>query len=278
MTMKTRSITSTIITLVFILLHVFYMSCKNRSNTQHMFVSHLLDVPEMKEKEFISHFQNTYLPIWRKLNDENILDKLRVFKLEKIDSTTANELQCRFLILGQLVPAANVHDYLQLENVISNHDTNDRLPYRLIRTDVLHCLPNAYLPALDSQGTGEIAFYIEFIAVKDSADFIEAYNNLMNRYFGPLNGVLVEEGKLHSIFMLETTDVVYQKDNRCTWNQIHLSGDFPDYKNINWDSLYTDTFRRTFLCELDSVWALLPPKLQTSFDCEGQQIKELHIN
>ena len=100
----------------------------------------------------------------------------------------------------------------------------------------------------------------------------------MNNYFGPLNDELIKEGKLNCMFMMETTEVIYKINNSLNWNQIHVSGDFPEYININWDSLYTDTFRRTFFCELDSVWSLLPPTLNSSFDCVGKLVNQLTLN
>ena len=123
----------------------------------------------------------------------------------------------------------------------------------------------------------EIEFLIEFIAVKDSAQFLEKFHDLMKVYFGPMNGVLIREGKLYNLYMLETKEVVYQANNSMIWNQIHLSGDFPEFINVDWDSLYTDLSRKVFSCELDSVWALLPPRLNTSLNCKGKLIKQLHV-
>ncbi len=73
--------------------------------------------------------------------------------------------------------------------------------------------------------------------------------------------------------MMETKEVVSQFNNNMMWNEIHISGDFPEYRNINRDSLYTESFKQIFSCELDSVWALLPPTLNSSFDCEGKLIQ-----
>jgi hypothetical protein len=99
----------------------------------------------------------------------------------------------------------------------------------------------------------------------------------MIEYFGPLNGELVKQGILHNIYMMETKEIVYQSNNNLTWNQIHISGYFPEDRNINWDLLYTVSFRNIFSCELDSIWNLLPPTLDSSFDCEGKLIQELHV-
>ena len=247
------------------------------TETKRVFVSHVIYAPEVTERKFISHLQNQYLPIWRKLKDENILYELSVFKLTKIDSTTADRHLCNYLILAQLCSGVKARDFLKVENLTTNPVANDSSLFQILRTEELNCVPNAYFPALSSESTAEIDFLVEFIAVKDSAQFLKEYHDLMNVYFGPINGVLVKEGKLYNIYMMETMEVVFQMDDRLTWNQIHLSGDFPEYKDLDWDSLYTDSFIWIFSCELDSVWALMPPTLNTSFDCEGRLIKRLHV-
>jgi hypothetical protein len=122
-----------------------------------------------------------------------------------------------------------------MENFTDKLLSKDTLVFKLIRTEILRCLPNAHFPSFSPKNSNEINYWIEFIAVKDSADYIDRYNNLMSNYFGPLNGELVKKDVLYNIFMMETKGIVYQINNNLTWNQIHISGDFPEYKNINWD-------------------------------------------
>ena len=275
--MKILSIPSSVIILALILLLMFCLSCNEKENTQNIFVSHLIYTSQSTENEFLLYLQDKYIPIWQRLKDRNILDELSVFKFKKIDSTTTDKTQCNILILAQLVPKIDAHDYLNLENFRVNSISKDSLLFKIIRTEVLGYAPNAYFPALNPKNAVEINYLIEFIAVKDSGGYVTQYNNLVTTYFGPLNGELIKEGKLYSIYMMETLEVVFQIDSSLPWNQIHISGDFSDYKDLDWDSLYTNSFRRIFSCELDSVWALLPPTLSSSFDCEGQLIEKLHI-
>jgi len=287
--MNTKPIALSVILAVLTFLQLLCISCREgeidknakiapeETDTQRVFVSHVIYAPEATEHEFISYLQNQYLPIWRKLKDENILHELSVFKLTKTDSTTADRHLLNYLILAQLCPGIKARDFLKVENLTTNPVAKDSSSFQILRTEELHCVPNAYFPALSSEGVAEITFLVEFIAVKDSAQFLKEYHDLMNVYFGPLNGALVKEGKLYNIYMMETMEVFFQMDDRLTWNQIHLSGDFPEYKDLDWDSLYTDSFVRIFSCELDSVWALLPPTLNTSFDCEGRLIERLHV-
>lgn len=274
--MKSKFLNSVLILSTILFLCMLHISCNDGKITQNIFISHLLYAPNSTENDFYALLQNKYLPIWNKLKDVNILDNLRVFKFQKIDSTTIDKTQCNYLILAQLEPTKDPHEYLNIENLKAKQ-TKDSLLFKIIRTEILVCQNNAYFPALNKDERVDIDYLIEFIAVKDSSDFIREYNNLVNIYFGPLNGELIREGKLYNIFMLETEEVFFQLYDNLMWNQIHLSGDFPEHRNLNWDSLYTDSFRRIFSCELDSIWSLLPPRLSSSFYCEGQLIKNLYV-
>ena len=245
-----------------------------KTDTQNIFISHVIYTPEATVHKFISHLQNEQLPVWRKLRSESIIDELSVFRLAQLDSTTTDSLPCNYLILTHLRTGVNARDFLKKENFIMRSDSS---LFKLLRTEVLNCVPNAYFPALHPENSDKIEFLVEFIAVKDSAQFLKKFHDLMDIYFGPANGLLVQEGKLYNLYMMETKEVVYQADNRMAWNQIHLSGDFPEFINVDWDSLYTDLFRREFSCELDSVWALLPPRLNTSINCKGELISQLSI-
>jgi hypothetical protein len=274
--MKVTSLPSTIVNLFVILVNLFLISCVKDENKNN-FVSHLIFTPQSMEQEFINYLYDESLPIWQNLKERNVIYELRVFKFNKIDSTTTDTTKCNFLILAQLAPQIDPHDFLKMENFIDDSLLKDTLEFQLIRTEILGCLPDAYFPSLSPKDPNEIDYWIEFIAVKDSSDYIEQYNNLMSKYFGPLNGELVKQGTLYNIYMMETKEIVTQTNDNLTWNQIHISGDFPEYRNINWDSLYTESFRNIFSCELDSVWTLLPPRLHSSFDCEGKLIQELYV-
>ena len=244
------------------------------------FIAQTLYAYPNTEEHFLSHLKSKYLPIWSRLNTDSTLSELCVFKLAVKDSTKKDQKQINYLILAQLKSGVNPEEFLQIALMAKNQNPKQKYLYRSQRTEILHCTQNAYFPAINLRKNvrmKDIVYLIEFIAVKDSADFVNQYHALMQKYFGPLNGLLVNEGKLHSIFMLETTKLIHTNDSRFNWNQLHVSGDYPEFVDINWDSLYTDQFKRTFSCELDSVWALLPPFLDTSFDCTGTLVKDLHV-
>lgn len=290
--MNSKFIAFSVILVVLFSLQMLCISCREsgigknakitfkETDTQNIFISHVIYAPENTEHKLISHLQNQYLPVWRKLKDENILYELSVFKLKKTGSTTTDRHLCNYLILAHLYSGVKPNEFLNAEKLAKNPNSDKNSLFQIQRTEILHCTQNAYFPALNSEKktrTTDIVYLLEFIVVKDSVNYVNQYHALMQKYFGPLNGVLVNEGKLHSIFMLETAEVLFQRNNRFNWNQLHISGDFPEFVDLNWDSLYTDLFRRTFSCELDSVWALLPPIMETSFDCTGKLIQDLQV-
>lgn len=276
-------------TLIILFSLIIVIACKNRdtNNTNgnnhsvnsnlEVFIAQTIYTYPKTEGKFQQHLKNNLLPIWNELKDDKILSEMSVFNLKMIDSTDINRHFCNFLILAHLYPDVKPNEFLNAKKLMKYNKTNKNSIYQIQRTEILNCIPNAYFPAQSAESPDNIDYLIEFIAVKDSINYLKQFHDLMQNYFGPLNGVLVNEGKLYNIYMMETTDVVFQIDNSMTWNQIHLSGDFPEFVDINWDSLYTDLFRRTFSCELDSVWVLLPPRLKSTFDCTGILIKELYI-
>ena len=274
--MRSKYLHSTIISFSLLFFCLFHISCNGERIAQNIFVSHLIYAPNSTENEFHELLRNEYLPKWRKLKDVNILSNVKVLKFQKIDSTTTDKTQCNYLILAQLNPTKDPYEYLNSENLKVTQIKDSSL-FHIIRTEILACKNNAYFPALNKDETFDIDYLIEFIDVKDSVDYIERYKNLMYNYFGPLNGELVKEGLLYNIYMMETKEITFQHNDKMTWNQIHLSGDFPKFSKLNWDSLYTASFRRIISCELDSVWALMPPTLNTSFDCKGQLIRFLCV-
>lgn len=276
---------------IFIFLNILvylFFACKNKDakNTSGAnqslksgsgaFVAHTIYANTKTEEKFLSLLKIDYLPIWRKLKNDNILSELSLFKLTQKDSSKKDRTLCNYLIVAQLYPDVKPNEFLNTEKLAKNSNSGKSPLFQIQRTEVLQCTPNAYFPAVNNE-KNDIIYLLEFIAVQDSADYVNQYHTLMQKYFGPLNGVLVKERKLHSIFMLKTVEGIFQRDNRFNWNQLHISGEFSEFVDLNWDSLYTDLFRRTFSCELDSVWALLPPRLENSFDCTGRLIQELHI-
>ena len=100
----------------------------------------------------------------------------------------------------------------------------------------------------------------------------------METYWGPENGVLVAEGKLFSLVALETTEVLYQEAGVSPWSQLHISGDLPEYMDLDWDSVYVDLTQRLFSADLDSPWAQMPKVADRPGNYVGRLVKELWVH
>jgi hypothetical protein len=122
-----------------------------------------------------------------------------------------------------------------------------------------------------------IDYLIEFINVVDSPSPLAKYRDLMSNYFGPANGFLVQRGMLHCFIALETTDILSEATGFPGWNQIHVSDHWDVGGEVDWDAVYQDLFRSEFSCELDSVWAEVPPIRKGSTDYRGRLVKDLCV-
>ena len=91
------------------------------------------------------------------------------------------------------------------------------------------------------------------------------------------NGLLVEKDMLHCFIALETTEVLFEATGVPGWNQLHVSDDWDVGDEVDWDAIYTDLFRREFSCELDSVWAELPPIRERPINYSGRLVPSLCV-
>ena len=99
----------------------------------------------------------------------------------------------------------------------------------------------------------------------------------MRTYFGPANGALVKEGILHCFIALETTGVLHETTEAPGWNQLHVSDDWNVAKDVDWDTIYSDLFRREFSRELDSVLAEFPPFGEHCTEYIGKLVPDLCV-
>ncbi len=142
------------------------------------------------------------------------------------------------------------------------------------------CTPNACykMPELTYQDEPEgIDFLVEFIGVEDSPLLLEKYRNLMSRFFGPANGILVEQGTLHAFIALETSAVLSEVNGVPAWNQLHISDDWDVSEEVDWEAVYSELFRREFSCELDAVWDELPPVHERPINYCGRLVPSLVV-
>jgi hypothetical protein len=119
---------------------------------------------------------------------------------------------------------------------------------------------------------------IGFIAVEDTSASLAKYRDLMSRYFGPANGLLVESGLLHCFMALEMTGTMSEAPGEVAWNQVHVSDHWDEGEDVDWDSLYEELFRAEFSVELDDVWAEIPPIREISTEYRGRLVPDLCLH
>lgn len=245
-----------------------------------VFVSRVVSVQPGAEQAFLNHLRDRWLPLWRELKDRRILSEANVFEIAVEDSSLVENPPWNYLILTQLIQGADSQQLLSAEDSVKADLLGVNPGCTIIRTEALSCTPNSYYPVSIPKHRSrieEVDFLIEFIAVNESTEDLKRYQDLMRAYFGPANGQLVQDGILYSFIALETIQVFHQVEGLGSWNQIHISGDFPEYKTLDWDSLYTHLFRESLSVELDSVWALLPKTRDWPPYYSGRLIKELRV-
>ena len=279
-------------TLPVLLLLFFCVTCKQsrvsegRSSTlmqesnRVVFISRVISVQPGAEQAFLNHLRDRWLPLWRELKDRRILSETDVFEITVEDSSLIENPPWNYLILTQLIQGADCQQLLSAEEPLRADLLRVNPSCTIIRKEALSSTPNSYYPVPIAKHRGrieEVDFLIEFIAVNESTEDLKLYQDLMRAYFGPVNGKLVKDGILHSFVALETIEVFHEIEGLGSWNQIHISGDFPEYKTLDWDSLYTHLFRQSLSVELDSVWALLPKTRDWPPYYSGRLITELRV-
>lgn len=81
-----------------------------------------------------------------------------------------------------------------------------------------------------------------------------------------------------SFTAFETEKIISITDDGASWNQVHISGDYPEYLELDCNSLYTDLFYEEFSIDLDSIWDLLLDIRELPANYSRHIIKELHVH
>jgi hypothetical protein len=244
------------------------------------FVARLISLESGTSTSFIAHLSDCYLPVWRQLHTDNVLSSVSVFELSYYDSTIARTSVCDYLVLAELGPDIMPGDLLDAEEAASYPGCQDVPRYTVLRSTYMSCTPNSCYgmpePGYQDGGT-QLDYLVEFIVVEPTPDFLKKYSELMSEYIGPANGVLVESGMLHCFVALETKEVLLNSLGAVPWNQIHISDDWGAGEGVDWDSVYVEVFRSELSCDLDSVWAELPPTDNSRHDSRGRLIPHLYV-
>lgn len=244
------------------------------------FVARLISLEPGKSAAFIDHLQHCYLPVWNRLRIDGIITTVSVFELNHYDSTKTNTSAQEYLVLAELAPQAKPDDLMEAEKVSACPGHRDFPTLPVLRSALMSCTPNSRYgmpePAYQDTPSG-ISFLVELIGVEETPPTLAKYREVMSKYGGPVNGILVERGMLHCFVALENVNILFNTPGAVPWNQIHISDDWNAGGEVDWDSVYTELFRSEFSCDQDSVWAELPPTDKTRADYHGRLISKLCV-
>jgi hypothetical protein len=252
------------------------MTSPARANS---FVARLISLECGSSASFIAHLGDRCLPVWERLRAENVVSGVSVFELGDYDSTMSQSPACDYLVLVELATGIPPASLLDAEAASACLERQGDLRFTVLRTALMSCTPNSChgMPEPGHHDGGEqLDYLVEFIGVEDAPDPLAKYRHLMSKYFGPANGLLVERGMLHCFVALENTRLLQHSPGAVAWNQIHISDDWDAGGDVDWDSVYVEVFRSALACDLDSVWAELPPT-DDSRDCRGRLMQGLCV-
>ena len=243
-------------------------------------VARLISLESDAGTAFTDHLRDCCLPVWIRLRNEGIVTSVSVFELSHYDATPTDASARDYLVLAGLGPQAKPNDLANAEKASACREHRDIPTLSVLRSALMSCTPNSCYgmpePAYTDAASG-IDFLVEFIGVEDSPLALAKYREIMSKYAGPANGILVERGMLHCFVALESVGLLSDTPGAVPWNQIHISDDWDVGGDVDWDSVYTELFRSEFSCDQDSVWAELPPTDKTSADYHGRLIPKLCV-
>lgn len=243
------------------------------------FIARLISLEPGMAAAFIAHLSDCYLPAWTQLLNDRIITTVSVFELSHYDTTMTKPSQ-DYLVLAELSPQAIPDDLLEAEKVSCRSDRRDIPAFSVLRSALMSCTLNSCYgtpePVYQDAPSG-IDFLVEFIGVEDTPNALKKYQEIVSRYAGPANGILVDRGMLHCFIALENVDILFNASGAVPWNQIHISDDWDTGGDIDWDSVYEELFRTEFSCDQDSVWAELPSTDETRTDYHGRLIPTLCV-
>jgi hypothetical protein len=246
-----------------------------------VFLSQLIHVPPGEDSTFSSFLGACRAPVWKRLLREGSVQDVRVYELDKAEETLPEATTWDFLILVEMASGSGPQQILGGGLADGACLAFPHPTHTVLRTETLSPTPASYFPEPHPMHRGraaEVEYLVEFTGVEDTPEARATYRSMMETYWGPENGVLVAEGKLFSLVALETTEVLYQEAGVSPWSQLHISGDLPEYMDLDWDSVYVDLTQRLFSADLDSLWAQMPKVADRPGNYVGRLVKELWVH
>jgi hypothetical protein len=245
------------------------------------FFSELVHIPPGGDRAFLSYLRACRIPEWEYMLEEGALQDVSVYELEQAEGFVEEPQSWDFLILFRAAPGTKAERVFGQGHVAGACPDFTNPAHAVLRIEALAPTPGSYYPEPHPMRRGrgaEIRYLIEFIGVQDTPEALETYRHLMETYWGPENGVLVKERKLHSLIALETTEVLFQAPGVSPWNQLHVSGELPEYSELDWDSAYAELHQRLFSLDLDSTWSQMPPIRDRPGNYHARLVEEFWVH
>jgi hypothetical protein len=229
---------------------------------------------------FTTHLQECYLPSWNRLRDAGVVATVSVFELNHYDSTATNTAAQDFLVLAGLSQESEPNDLFDAEKSSACAGHPDAPGFSVRRSALMQCTSNSCHgspePTYEDAASG-VDFLVEFIGVEETRPALAKYQEIVSKYAGPANGILVERGMLHCFVALENVAILSDTPGAVPWNQLHISDDWDESGQVDWNSVYTELFRNELAVDLDSVWAEIPRTDDTRADYHGKLIPMLGV-
>jgi hypothetical protein len=244
------------------------------------FVVRVFAVQHDEVEEFIADTRECSVPVWQQLRSAGVVSRIDVFELSEMESTFPVKPPWRYLLIAELAPRGTADDLLAAESSSGCQVETEERAFTIVREEHMTCTPNSCFampePSYHDAASG-IDYLIDFIAAENAPPSLAKYRDLMSRYFGPANGLLVDRGLLHCFMALEMTGTLFETPEVVTWNQVHLSDHWDESGDVDWDTVYEDLFRAEFSRELDDVWAEIPSIREISIEYRGRLVRDLCV-
>ncbi len=200
---------------------------QNQSADDVIYVAQAISVGPAQRDRFIACLRQYAVPQWRKLKQEGFLSAKHVFETTSVRLPEGSQPAWSFLMLSRLGAGVMPEALFGAERSLGTDEAALCLKgpgIELRRLEILRATPNANYPkpALEAG----VEYIVEYIAVRNSPDALNAYRDTVSGMIGPAFGQIVQQEQLYSMFAAETLSVQYAAAQMPEWNQIHIRGYF----------------------------------------------------
>lgn len=205
-----------------------------------VYVARVLAVSAAGRDAFVACLRQNELPVWQQMKRNGLLADQSVFETVSVRLGAPDAPAWNFLLLSHLAPSVTPEAFFKAEeNREGKRPTGTRCEdapkTETLRVEVLRSTPNSYYPrpATGTRLTGAptefaVPFIVEYIAVRDTPEALNEYQETMRTTNGPALAQLIRDEMLLNFIALETVSVRYAQPGVPKWNHIHLRGYFPD--------------------------------------------------